>query len=53
LTLRIARRAFLIVGDKSPKANQKHKAQQQAKAKSATQKKEQQTSAAKAPPRKK
>ena len=53
LTLPIARRAFLIMGDKSPKANQKHKAQQQAKAKGAAQKKEQQASAAKAAPRKK
>jgi len=35
------------MGDKSPKANQKHKAQQQAKAKGATQKKQQQPSAAK------
>ena len=52
LTLRVARRAFVIMGDKSPKANQKHKAQQQAKNKSATQKK-QQASAAKAAPRKK
>jgi hypothetical protein len=52
LTLRIARRAFLIMGDKSPKANQKHKAQQKAKANSAAQKKEQ-ASAAKAAPRKK
>jgi len=41
------------MGDKSPKANQKHKAQQQAKAKSATQKKGLQASAAKAAPRKK
>jgi hypothetical protein len=53
LTLRIARRAFLIMGDKSPKANQKHKAQQKAKTNSAAQKKEQQASAAKAAPRKK
>jgi len=53
LTLLIARRAFLIMGDKSPKANQKHKAQQQAKANSAAQKKEQQASAAKPAPRKK
>jgi len=51
LTLRIARRAFLIMGDKSPKANQKHKAQQKAKADSAAQKKEQQALAAKAAPR--
>ena len=50
---RIARRAFLIMGDKSPKANQKHKAQQKAKTNSAAQKKEQQASAAKAAPRKK
>jgi hypothetical protein len=41
------------MGDKSPKANQKHKAQQQAKAKSATQKNEQRASAAKAAPKKK
>ena len=53
LTLRIARRAFLIMGDKSPKANQKHKAQQKAKANSAAQNKKQQASAAKAAPRKK
>ena len=53
LTLRIARRAFVIMGDKSPKANQKHKAQQKAKTNSAAQKKEQQASAAKAAPRKK
>jgi hypothetical protein len=39
------------MGDKSPKANQKHKAQQQAKAN--TQKKQQQASAPKAAPRKK
>jgi hypothetical protein len=39
------------MGDKSPKANQKHKAQQKAKADSAAQKKERQASAAKAPPR--
>ena len=45
--------SLLIMGDKSPKANQKHKAQQQAKTKSATQKKAQQASAAKAAPRKK
>jgi len=51
--LGIAGRAFLIMGDKSPKANQKHKAQQQAKNKSATQKKQQQASAPKAAPRKK
>jgi hypothetical protein len=37
------------MGDKSPKANQKHKA----KTNSAAQKKEQQASAAKAAPRKK
>ena len=41
------------MGDKSPKANQKHKAQQQVKANSAAQKKEQQASAAKVVPRKK
>jgi len=41
------------MGDKSPKANQKHKAQQKAKANSAAQKKGQQPSAAKASPRKK
>jgi hypothetical protein len=40
------------MGDKSPKANQKHKAQKKAKANSATQKKEQ-DAAAKAAPRKK
>jgi hypothetical protein len=51
--LRIARRAFVIMGDKSPKANQKHKSQQQAKSKSAAQKKQQQASAPKAAPRKK
>jgi len=52
LTLPNARRAFLIMGDKSPKANQKHKSQQQAKANSATQKKQQQA-VAKAAPKKK
>jgi len=36
------------MGDKSPKANQKHKAQQKAKADSAAQKREQQALAAKA-----
>jgi hypothetical protein len=41
------------MGDKSPKANQKHKAQQQAKANNAAQKKQQLTSAPKAAPRKK
>ena len=41
------------MGDKSPKANQKHKAQQKAKANSAVQNKKQQASAAKAAPRKK
>jgi hypothetical protein len=51
LTLRIARRAFVIMGDKSPKANQKHKAQQKAKADSAAHKKEQQALAAKSAPR--
>jgi hypothetical protein len=40
-----------IMGDKSPKANQKHKAQQKAKADSAAQKKEQQALAAKSAPR--
>jgi len=40
------------MGDKSPKANQKHKAQQKAKANTAAQKKEQQA-AVKAAPRKK
>jgi hypothetical protein len=35
------------MGDKSPKANQKHKAQQKAKADGAAQKKEQQALAAK------
>jgi hypothetical protein len=39
------------MGDKSPKANQKHKSQQQAKAKA--QKKQQQASTPKAAPRKK
>ena len=42
-----------IMGDKSPKANQKHKAQQQSKANSASQKKQQQAATPKAPPRKK
>ena len=51
LTLRVARRAFVIMGDKSPKANQKHKAQQKAKADSAAQKKGQQALAAKAAPK--
>jgi hypothetical protein len=37
------------MGDKSPKANQKKKAQQKTKANSAAQKKEQQALAAKAP----
>jgi hypothetical protein len=50
LTLRIARRAFLIMGDKSPKANLKKKAQQKAKANSSAQKKEQQALAAKPAP---
>jgi hypothetical protein len=36
------------MGDKSPKANRKHKAQQQAKANSASQKKAQQALAARA-----
>ena len=45
--------SLLIMGDKSPKANQKHKAHQKARANSAAQKKEQQASAAKAAPRKK
>jgi len=40
------------MGDKSPKANQKHKAQQQAKAKHAAVKKEHQASAAKEPRKK-
>jgi hypothetical protein len=39
------------MGDKSPKANQKHKAQQKAKADSAAQKKEQHALAAKSAPR--
>jgi len=39
------------MGDKSPKANQKHKSQQQAKAKA--KKKQQQASTPKAAPRKK
>ena len=51
LTLRVARRVFVIMGDKSPKANQKHKAQQKAKADSAAQKKGQQALAAKAAPK--
>jgi len=38
------------MGDKSPKANQKHKAQQKAKANSAAQKKEQNVLAAKSAP---
>jgi hypothetical protein len=41
------------MGDKSPKANQKHKAQQKAKANSAVQNKKQQASTAKPAPRKK
>ena len=41
------------MGDKSPKANQKHKAQRKAKANSAAQNKKQQATAPKAPPRKK
>ncbi len=40
------------MGDKSPKANQKHKAQKKAKANSAAEKKDQEA-AAKAAPRKK
>jgi hypothetical protein len=39
LTLPIAGGAFSIMGDKSPKANQKQKAQQKAKANTANQKK--------------
>jgi hypothetical protein len=53
LTLLVAGRAFLIMGDKSPKANQKHKAQEKAKANAASQKKAQQASAAKAAPKRK
>jgi hypothetical protein len=53
LTLLIAGRALVIMGDKSPKSNQKHKAQQQAKANKATQKKQQQVVAAKAELKKK
>jgi hypothetical protein len=49
----VAGRAFLIMGDKSPKANQKHKAQEKAKANAASQKKAQQASAAKAAPKRK
>jgi hypothetical protein len=41
------------MGDKSPKANQKHKSQQKAKANTAAQKKEGQAAAAKAAPKKK
>jgi hypothetical protein len=41
------------MGEKSPKANQKHKAQQQAKANIASQKKAQQALAARAAPGKK
>jgi len=39
------------MGDKSPRANQKHKAQQKARADSAAQKKKQQALAANAAPR--
>ncbi|HEY4282509.1 MAG TPA: hypothetical protein VGM62_05540, partial [Chthoniobacterales bacterium] len=53
LTLRIAKRGFLIMGDKSPKANQKHKAQQAAKASSVAQNKKRQAAAAQAAPKKK
>jgi hypothetical protein len=53
LTLPDAGRAFLFMGDKSPKANQKHKAQQKAKANTAAQQKERQAAAAKAAPKKK
>jgi len=52
LTLRVARRASLIMGDKSPKANQK-KAQQKAKANNAAQKERATGLSAKAAPRKK
>ena len=52
LTLAIADGAFRIMGDKSPKANQKQKAQQKAKASSASQQK-QTAAAAKAAPKKK
>jgi hypothetical protein len=41
------------MGDKSPKANQKHKAQQKAKTNNAAQKKQQQASAARPLPKKK
>jgi hypothetical protein len=41
------------MGDKSPKANQKHKAQQKAKANSAAQNKKQQAAAGQTAPRKK
>jgi hypothetical protein len=41
------------MGDKSPKANQKQKSQQKAKANTAAQKKEGMASAAKAAPKKK
>ena len=52
LTSAIADGAFRIMGDKSPKANQKQKAQQKAKASSAAQKKNT-AAAAKAAPKKK
>ena len=53
LTLRMPERGFLIMGDKSPKANQKHKSQQAAKANSATQRMKQQAAAVQAAPKKK
>jgi hypothetical protein len=52
LTLSITGGAFQIMGDKSPKANQKQKAQKKAQASSAIQKK-QTAAAAKAAPQKK
>ncbi len=52
LTSAITGGAFQIMGDKSPKANQKQKAQQKAKASSASQKKHT-AAAAKAAPKKK
>jgi hypothetical protein len=52
LTSAIAGGVFRIMGDKSPKANQKQKAQQKAKASGATQKKNA-AAATKAAPKKK
>jgi len=53
LTPAVVRGGFGIMGDKSPKANQKQKAQQKAKASFAAQKKERPAAVAKAAPRKK